>query len=172
MAQRGTEGIQILSHQEVNVSIGTLASRTALVVLSDHATALKTPFLMKKTRMLIEYLGITAGEASRIIIGMARGTVSVTQIKAALEDNLFDRTKKDQAAKRDVMHETITPVTWESFDGTAALFDTGMVSLGGGGGIPFDEDIGWQWFAWNMSGGAMTTGSTFHLLGTSWGIWL
>ncbi len=172
MAQKGTEGIQIISEQAVNVSLGTLASRTALLLLDDHASALNEPFLMKKVRITAHLTGLTAGQGLRISIGLARGGASVTQIKSALEDNLFERNKKGQAAKRDVLSESLTEVTIENFDGTICNFDSGMISLGGGKGIPFDEDIGWQWFIWNKSASGMTTGSVFALIATYWGIWL
>ncbi len=172
MAQKGTEGIQIVTEQEVNLSLGTLASRTSLVLVADHDTELLEPFLMKKVRCIALLRGLTAGEGARIIIGISRGDASVTQIKAAIEDLLFQRSKKGQAAKRDVLFETLTRVTWESFDGTTCIFDTGMISLGGGKGIPFDEQLGWQWFAHNISASAMTTGSAFDMNSTAWGIWL
>ncbi len=171
IAQKGTEGIQIISMQEVNVSLGTLASRTALKVLSDHESGLKEPFLMKKVRIQCIGTGFTAGEGDRIIIGIARGGASVTQIKAALEDNLFERNKKGQAAKRDVLFETLTaPMRLTA--ATTVFFDSGEISLGGGKGIPFDEDGGWQIFAHNFSSSALTTGSALAFLGHAWGVWL
>ncbi len=172
MAQKGTEGIQILIEQEVNVALLTLASRTALAIATDHATALNEAFLMKKVRMILNLRAITAGQAGRLLIGMARGTVSVTSIKSAMENNIFERNKKEQAIKRDVLFETLTPVTWESFDGINAIYDSGMISLGGGKGIPFDDDLGWQWFVWNVSSGALATGSICDFHATYWGIWL
>ncbi len=172
IADKRTSGIQIISEQEVNISQGTLASRTALDLITDHATALKEPFLMKKVRMQVLWNTVTPVNMFRVVIGMARGDASITAIKAALEDNLFERNLKGQAAKRDVMFETITPVTIRSFDDVTGLFDTGMISLGGGKGIPFDEEIGWKWFSFNRSAGALTTGSTMDVLGNAWGIWL
>lgn len=172
IAQKGTEGIQILAEQVVNLSVGTLASRTALLLADDFATALNEPFLLKKVRMVATHGNMTAGDNGKIIIAMARGTVSVASIKSAMENPAFLRNKKEQAIKRDVLFETITPMGIESFDGTEAFFDSGMISVGGGKGIPFDEDLGWQWFIWNFSNGAFQTGSVFNLHVTYWGIWL
>ncbi len=163
IAQKGTEGIQILTDQAVNISPSTLASRTALVIESTHSTGLNEAFLMKKVRGIVAWSTITAGDARKLLIGMSRGTVSVTSIKSAMENPIFERNKKEQAIKRDVLMETITPVTWESFDGTEAIFDTGMISLGGGQGIPFDEDLGWQWFIWNFANGALGDSSGMDL---------
>lgn len=171
MAQKGTEGIQIISMQEVNLSIDSLASRTALKIVSDHESALKEPFLMKKVRLMATARNITPNQGWRIVIGLARGGVSVTQIKAALEDNLFERNKKGQAAKRDVLFETLTLIKRTNFDGTHGTYDSGMISLGGGKGIPFDEDGGWQVFAFNFGAGAMTT-MDLDFLGVAWGVWL
>ncbi len=164
-------GIQILAdHMAAGGGLQSLGAGIAIAVETGHATGLLRSFLMKKVRAAVIVQGGVADEA--ILIGMARGDATVTQIKAALEDVQLEDDRKTQAAKRDVLFETLTPLHMvaNTVGPNSVVIEA---SLGGGGGIPFEKGDGWQWFAYNPDSGALSAGSQ-TLIGhaTYWGIWL
>ncbi len=161
--------VEILSDTASAAALTTLGAQTALAIEASHATGLLSSFLMKKVKASVVITGRTIGDEA-LLIGMARGDASVTQIKAAIEDIQLERDAKMQAAKRDVLFETLG-IALPVGDGTVETYDI-MVSLGGGKGIPFELGDGWQWFAYNMSSGSLTTGAVAHLQATYWGVWL
>ncbi len=161
--------VDILSDSSAANSLGALTTLTALVIETGHATGLLRAFLMKKVKARITTVGRTIGDEA-LLVGMARGGASITEIKAALEDVQLQEDLAIQGAKREVIHETLALMT-RSGDGTTEEAEF-MVSLGGGKGIPFGEGVGWQWFAYNLGDGSLTTGSKMHMHATYWGIWL
>ncbi len=163
------QGIQILTDSAPAVVMDTLAGLTALDVDTTHATGLLQSFLMKKVSARFHLRGRTADDEG-LMVGLARGDATITEIKAALEDSQLERDNKSQAAKRDVLHETLrmlqpagdTTEAWAELD----------VSLGGGSGIPFEDGDGWKVFVYNFGSGSLTTGSVLDFHATYWGIWL
>ncbi len=163
------QGIQILTDRVTGSALGTLAGITALAVEQGHGTGLLQSFLMKKLRIAAAVDGLAQADGT-ILIGMARGDASVTEIKTALEDAQLERDNKTQAAKRDVLHETVMllkPIG----AGTTRVAEA-TISLGGGKGIPFEDGDGWQWFVYNVDSSALTTGGLVYLQASYWGVWL
>ncbi len=161
--------VEILSDSSAANSLGTLATLTALVIETGHATGLLRSFLMKKVKARFRTVGRTVGDEG-LMVGMARGGASITEIKAAIEAVQFQEDQQNQGAVREVVHEAIAllhPVG----DGTMESAEI-MVSLGGGKGIPFGEGVGWQWFVYNLGDGSLTTGAKLHMHATYWGVWL
>ncbi len=161
-----TDSVQILKDTTRGVDLSTLATATALSIESGHGTGLLQSFLMKKVSANVGFKGGVAGEM--VIIGMARGDVSVGEIKAAMEPIQLERNKKTQAANKDVLHETLRIV---NLDPTQAPMHY-EVSIGGGKGIPFEDGDGWLWFAYNVTSATLTTGALFSLDATYYGVWL
>ena len=160
--------VEILVDTAASVAIGTLGGSTALQWEGEKSTALKQSFLMKKVRASIAIAGLSVNEP--ILFGMARGDATVAQIKTALTQNQLERDAKDQAAVRDVLHETVRVGMHGNGDGNFVL--NYEVSLGGGKGIPFEDGDGWQWFVFNLRTGAMTTGATISAGLAYYGVWL
>ncbi len=165
------QGIQILTDtQSGTTAMASLAAQTAVVIESGHATGLLESFLMKRVKATINVKAAVADEM--IIIGLARGDATVGQIKAALEDVQLERDRKTQAAKRDVLHETLVTMNCQanSVGPNAIELD---ISLGGGKGIPFEKGDGWAWFIYNVDDAALSAGSqVVRLNATYYGIWL
>lgn len=149
----------------VNTSLGALAGQTALKVGSDHETAMTRAFLAKSVRMQMHWKGATAGEGP-LLIGLAQGTASVTKIKSAIEDTLLRDDPAVTGSKKDVLHESTVLITTDN------PREDREVSLGGGKGIPFHEDLGFQVFAYDVSSGGLTTGSSVRGIATIKGVWL
>ncbi len=150
--------------------IASLAAQTAVSIESGHGTGLLSSVLLKRVHATVTIRGAVADEI--VVIGMARGDATVTQIKAALEDIQLERDRKGQAAKRDVLFETVDTIQCVAI--AAGPSQSKMeISLGGGKGIPFEKGDGFQWFAYNPESGAHSAGSQTVLVdATYYGIWL
>ncbi len=162
-------GIQILSERTI-VNLSTLNLVTALQIHAAHATGLLRSFLMKKIQYNVHLKAVTSGEG-HLIFGMARGDASVTEIKAALENAQLEDDRKTQAAKRDVLFETVRSFVMDGTGVNGMLVET-ISGLGGGNGIPFEEGDGWQTFVYNPDDGALTTGAQILGVVSYWGVWL
>ncbi len=166
----GDKIVVILKDQALSVALSTLVNQTALAVETGHGTGMLRSFLMKKVVADIVIEGITAGEGNPMLVGMARGEATVTDIKTAIELIQLERSDLLQAQVRMVLHETVRMVSF--VENTTVGRAHVAASLGGGKGIPFEEGDGWQWFVYNMSNGTLTTGGAFNLDAIYYGVWL
>lgn len=171
MAHKKRSGLHILKETTRGVTLGTLLTATALSVESGHGTGLLQSFLMKKVMANIYIDNGTPGQGP-ILVGMAQGDKSVSEIKSALEQIELERDLVDQATIKGVLHETLRMITFgHTIDGGNVVHMN--VSLGGGKGIPFEEGDGWQWFVYNVGSGALaTTAPAFHMDATYYGVFL
>lgn len=103
-----------------------------------------------------------------IVVGLARGDASVTQIKAALELDPVDSDLEEQAQARTILWETVR-VLYVGLTDAQQYID---VSIGGGKGIPFEQNEGWQWFAYNQGANDQVAGAVVVGIGMLAGIWL
>ncbi len=147
-------------------AIGTLAQGVALAINVTHATGLLADFLMK--RVTAEVLINDFDSLDTLIVGMARGDATVTEIKAAIELTQLERDLQSQANVRVVLHETVRFVAESGTDNKAMI----EASLGGGKGIPFEKGDGWQWFAYNHGANDQVAGAIALLQATYYGVWL
>lgn len=162
--------IQILSHR-VATAVASLGSVTAILLSADIDTELVRSFLVKKVMAQFFIDGSVVDEA--VLIGMARGGTSITQIKTALETIQTDRDDSKNALTKEVLMETVRIIGAGLSDGSGNLVINYEVSLGGGKGIPFAATEGWTWFAYNPAGGPLSAGSQVVVGHVSYsGIWL
>lgn len=163
--------VTILKERSIagGLALGTLNTQVAVAITTAHGSGLKRAFLMK--HVTVDASLITSDEGDVIMIGIARGGASVTEIKSAMENADVDEDKKGQASVRDVAQETVHMLvnTGDTGQGHKVRID---VSLGGGKGIPFAEDEGWQWFAYNFGVDNQVAGAFVVLNGTVSGVWL
>lgn len=162
--------VEIIVESVDAFGLATLVSKTAVVVQSDHSTGLLQSFLMKKVRVAMVLKTPDAGDA--IILGMARGDATVTEIKTALETIQLERDLQQQANVRMVIHELTRAFPGlESANGGVRVLNY-EVSIGGGKGIPFEDGDGWKWFCYNLDDGDLIAGSEVMGQNTIYGVWL
>ena len=160
--------VEILKDQITATALGTLAATTALQVINAKAQTGIRPFLMKK---VITNAVLRDPDADDIItIGIARGESSLSEIEQAMSVNQLTRDDPDQALVRHVLHETLRMFPVRTAGEAAYLHYE--VSVGGGGGIPFDEDEGWQVFVFNSANTAQVAGALIAANLTYYGVWL
>ncbi len=161
--------IQILPHKVGPISVASLASNVALALTTDYDTEINRSILLKRVQG--HFTLINGVDEEVFLIGMARGEASVTAIKNALEIVQLNNDLEQQAVVRDVLMETVRIIVHEQGNPFSGVHID--VSLGGGKGIPFDEDEGLQWFVYNLDNAAASAGSQ-EIIGWAVynGIWL
>ncbi len=164
--------VQILTDTATGAAVGALAANIAVQVEGAHSTGLLQSYLMKKVKASFVIEGLTSGEGNHLIAGIARGDASIAEIQTAITGTQLERDRVSQAQKRVVLHETLTALPVSAILDTRTMTMEIEISLGGGRGIPFEEGDGWQWFVINIDDSTITTGATFALRATYWGIWL
>ncbi len=170
MVQTPTAGIQILP-EVIRAALTTLGADTSLSLNTSYGSAMTKAFLIKQVRYALALSGLTAGEGP-ILIGFARGGLSVAEITSALATALVN---PEDASNMGAFAMAST-IFWETLrlisdhDEVSPLNET--ISIGGRKGIPVQEGEGIQLFAFNPTGAALTTGAAvvgaFNLIG----VWL
>lgn len=168
-------------HQLINQSLSvaslpllTLGARSALVA-NNELGALTTAMLCKRVRYFLQLSGITSGDEGPMLVGLAHGNASVSEIEAAMtEHNPFGPEDVSQT-----ITQTDAWIVWQ--DSIVQLIDGGNLTFRqtptdwmklGKRGLPALEVAGVQAFIFNAGNGAVTTGSI--LMGTIQiqGVWL
>ncbi len=119
-------------------------------------------------------VGITAGEGSGLILGIANNDLTAAQIEASLEAQgpLFrgDRNLEE-------LSNRFTKIVGQSVPVLGAVE---LAFVGPEGGAPVSTILrwsfplgtsGWKWFIYNLGTG-LTTGGTMRIMATHYGVWL
>ncbi len=161
----GKDGKGTIILQENTITLLTLADNTAL--LADGNITLGEDFRILKT----EYFAtITSGLAEGpIYFGMANGELSIAEIAEALIQtgplNRNDAARTEQALRQIKLLEVFGPSSDTSGPGGSRK----------GTWNPrwtYSSPEGWNFFAFNQSGGAVTTGDVIHFRAKHFGVWV
>ncbi len=163
--------VQILVESLAGTTLGQVDAGEAVITVNVHGTGLLQSYLMKKVRASIVVTGITAPEGDHMVVGMARGDASVSEIATAIRQTQLERDRVSQAQRRIVLHETLTLLKVSGNIDNRLVAEIDM-SLGGGRGIPFEDGDGWAWFIFNVHDDVVATGGNMSVQATYWGIWL
>ncbi len=163
MAKPPTTGIQSLPDL-VNTNLGAFASLTALQLSDDYAgTNLKRDLLVKRIRTQLTVKVMEADEA--VLLGFCRGDMTVAEIATALGTFLADPDSFQQwdnfVIASGIYWQTLHILGGNAVSGTPVAgleYWNDDIQIGGGKGIPMEAGAGIQLFAFNQSGGAITTG--------------
>ncbi len=162
-------GIQTLPDNFV-LALGTLASVTAVALNVNYGTGLTRSFLIKRLKLQAAF--VAANGADSIVIGFARGDMTVAQISTALDTDINDPNDFDSWAtmmqRNGILYQTLVAL---GPGGTGAAGRQIDVRVGGSKGLPMTAGEGVQLFAYNP-GAALTTGSIVQGLFQLVGVWL
>ncbi len=163
----GKDGKGAILHEQVATTLSTLANVAAIkaganLVLGDDFRVIKVEWVATMD-------GLTAGEGP-IDFGFADNALSVAQIAEVLVlDGPLDRNDHDGNEK------AMRPV-W-----VLETFVSDSDGPGGPAALPqrektlrwtFSNPEGWTWFAFNRSGGTLTTGAVIKVLAKYFGVWV
>ncbi len=156
-----------------NATLGTLGARTA-IALNTVMTSITNAFLLLRVKYLLQISGRTAPDNGPIIAGLAPGDSELSEIDSGLQEaNTAGPRDVTQSLTEDarmaLYMSSIRP--FKPVTDSESYLHTGWISLAKRG-IPAHEDQGFQCFAFNTGGGALTTGQSVD--GGVWvqGVWL
>ncbi len=157
------------------LALATLAGRTAIVLRSF--SAITATFLMQRFRYLLQLVGVTTADDGPILVGIAKGDASLTEIASAMiEANTTGPGDTTQSLTQDetwvVYQNTVRAFNLSGGDPTGRFVVDMWQRFGGKNGIPALEGTGFQLFAYNAGSGALTTGSSVNGLCHVQGVWL
>ncbi len=169
-ALRGYQNLSV----DTDTNLGTLATLTAVSLDSTYGSGITRSFLVKAVKYLLHLESLTTTEGP-VIVGLAKGSATVSEIANALATNeIIDPDDVTAAATGAAMSST---VLWQSLLVLDGRTDTVTLShrhrIGARGkGIPIYEDDGIQLFAFNADISSLTTGARIKGIYVLEGVWL
>ncbi len=165
MSGFGKDGKGVIIREDNAIALGNLAARSAILF---PALALEEDFRMLKSEIWALWDDFTDGDGDKAILGLACAELSLAEIEEALElngpINRNDRLQDERATR---------PV-WliEGFHEGGSNAALRMAKQEWKKRWTFSNADGWNFFVYNQSNSAMTTGSTVRLFATHYGVWV
>ncbi len=151
----------------ISITLGTLASVTAVTTVSKIDTSRLQGFRVTKTEWFINRRGATSGD-DPVVVGYAFGLTS-TQISESLTRD--PQSGSVNAGDVILNEETMRPIfPMASFQASANNINTKDGVTKPGWSAPEGGFL--NWYAFNFGGGALTTGGTISIHAKHYGVWL
>ncbi len=168
----GKDNTGVIIREVEQVTLGTLASKTA--ILGSAKLAITEDFRMLKTKVFASIQDATAVEGDGpMIIGICNGELSASEVTECI--NAEGPLGPDDAVPRERAERAVFPMFAIGFQD-----DASPMHIVNNDGNPivhknpwtYRNANGWNWFAFNMGGSALTTGGIVHLIATHYGLWV
>lgn len=165
----GKDGKGAIIMENAQIALSTLADATAIKQTSGGIGGnLQEDFRILKTEYSVFVEGGTQGEGP-ITIGLADNELSVAEIAECLDLNgPVDRNDRDG-------NEKATRPVWELVSlnaGDVDNFSDIVQRMEKKFRWTFSDAEGWTWFAYNDSGGTLTTGVIVRIRAKHFGVWV
>ncbi len=166
----GKDGKGVIFRQSLSQALGTLDNAAGILI--GTKPAILERFRIIKSEAWSTINALTSGEGVGIILGLADGDFSISEIEQAIETNgpLGPNDLPNAAqAERFIMFVGMT----DGEVGTTQVFENekGGHSMENTVRWTFARTKSWNWFAYNL-GDQLTTGSTLVLRAKSFGVWV
>ncbi len=151
--------------------MSTLGSQVAILFGSD--ITIQEDFFLARADLFARIVGLTAGEGEGLMLGLANGELTTTEIVEAIlvdgPSDLNDRVKQERAER----------AVWILAQADHGPGDLDLSFKGENGGTKvivkpkwiFSDPEGWNYFIYN-SGSALTTGAVATMVTTQYGRWI
>ncbi len=169
----GKDGKGVILREVATITVGALAAG-AVVKHSGGVVLETTSFRILKTEYFAVMSTAFQGEFDQILLGIANGALTTTQIAEAIEvngpDDRNDRVEAEQAMRAVWLVNHLQ----EQGDSANAIQD----QLNNGNVMHFSlkwtftPTEGWDWFAFNPLGAAITTGPVIKIFAKHFGVWV
>ncbi len=161
----------VIIRENTSEAIGTLADQN---IDRNTDLTMEEDYRMLKAEVQAVITGVTTGQGTGLLFGIADGELSDTEIEEVLVlDGPVDRNDnlaKERAGRFVKVFGMFRPGTTPE-----TLICHGIE----GGPImvikprwTFSNPEGWVWFVFNNSGGTFTTGASLKVTATSYGVWV
>ncbi len=168
----GKDGKGVIITEQRSQAISTLAAQTALLI--GTKLAMEEDFRILKSHVHCNLEGLDAGEGFRLLLGLADGNLNVAQIAEAIIAN--GPLNPNETPERERAMRPVFIIGASENNGLADGVFRDIVS-----GAPmciqknrwtFQDGDSWNWFIYNQSASAMTTGATALLVAKNFGVWV
>lgn len=153
-------------------ALGALVNNTAILI--GTKLPITKDFRMLKTEVFSTLDGLTAGEGEGLILGLARGDLSTTEIQEAIQTNGPlgpNETEDEEEAKRPVWILGGGDVSPGSETKRMIANEFGGAKMTGKPRWTFQESDSWNWFVYNL-GITLTTGANVRIFAKNYGLFL
>ncbi|CAN8138849.1 hypothetical protein THIOSC15_1170001 [uncultured Thiomicrorhabdus sp.] len=165
MAGFGKDGRGSITYENLQQALGTLGNRTAITIDTSRSSHndLGDDFRIIKMEVTAAWNGWTAGEGP-VLIGLASGELTVAEIAECLESAPSDRNSHDAMASA---HWPVWPLGFvNGYNGETRITVEKTIRW------TFSDPEAFQFFAYNMDAGSLTTGSSVTILAKIFGVWV
>ncbi len=168
----GKDGKGIIIREQRSVNLSTLAAGAAILV--GTKLAMTDDFRMLRSEVQAHLAGGTAGDVEGLIFGLADGDLTVAEIAATiLANGPLDANDivTGNIAMRPVWN---MGVAITNFDGTDGFYqgEANSPMLIVKPRWTFSATKSWNWFVFNDTGSALTTGASTFILAKNFGVWV
>ncbi len=166
----GKDGKGVIIRENRNQAIGGIAAGAAVLIGTKLATLER--FRMLRTEVFAVAIGLTTGEGTGLLFGLADGQFTLGEVEGAIEAN-------GPLGPNDTVTEDIAdrPVWFlgalDRETGTEAIFENenGGHMLVSKPRWTFARTKSWNFFVYNL-GASMTTGANVGIRTKSFGVWV
>ena len=155
-------------YDDLALVLGALATKTAVQGASKIDASRAQGFRLLKTQYWVEVIGKTNDQGG-IIVGLSHN-LSVTEIKECIEadpqGSKAIHRPESEASSRPIWPLVLIPSTVTSIEDKLVA----MGELKPGWSAP--EGSTFNWFAFNLSTGTLTTGTQVKIFAKHYGVWL
>ncbi len=169
----GKDGKGAIIREVATITIGALAAGAA-VKHTGGAVLQTTSFRILKTKYFLVMSTAFQGEFDQVLIGMANGALSVTEIAESISsngpDDRNDRAGMETAERAVFLVAQMREPSAQANGINEAIGDN--LALNENFRWTFTPTEGWDWFAFNPLGGAITTGAVVKIFAKHYGVWV
>lgn len=164
----GKDGRGSIIYQRVDITVGALGPLTMELTSSyslvDHFRILRAELYCIET-------GVTAGETGELLVGLADGSLTDSEIEDAIESIAVE----PGGSNTEEAERPVWPIGLMPHQGEAAI--QGTHSQDGKPWVwtkrwTFREDTGWKWWIYNLGSNNRTTGATLRIFAKLYGVWV
>ncbi len=166
----GKDGKGVIIRENRTQALGALANAAGILIGTPLVTLER--FRMIKNELWAAMTGLTTGEGTGLLIGLADGDLTITEIEQAIEV-AGPLGPNDQESANRAERWTMFVGAVDRETGTEAIFENEK------GGHKMENTIrwtfartkAWNYFVYNL-GDTITTGSSVKIRGKSFGVWV
>ncbi len=166
----GKDGKGVIIKESRPQVLGALANAVTILVGTKLDTLER--FRILKTEVFATVTGLTSGEGTGLLFGLADGDLTLAEIDASIEAD-GPLGPNDQQGEEVSMRPVWIMGAIDRETGTEAIFENeqGGHKLTLNPRWTFARSKGWNWFVYNL-GATITTGATINCRMKSFGVWV
>ncbi len=168
----GKNNTGVIIRETDSLALTTIGALTAKIFAG---LTLGEDFRSMKIELVAHVDGITAGEGNGLMLGIANGELSATEITECINaDGPLDRNDRAQQEEAERFCKTFAAAALQTATASVFVFqgEFGNPFLTVKPNWTFSNPEGWSFFVFNNDAAGLTIGAVVHLAATHYGVWL